>query len=63
MRTPYQSDPALRARINAGQTRFFDMHPSLMPQATRYGFLGPVDWAVVEASDLTAGGSNGSRLR
>ena len=55
-RTPYQSDPALRARINAGQTRFFDMHLSLMPQATRYGFLGPVHWAVVEASDLTAGG-------
>ena len=32
------------------------MHLSLMPQATRYGFLGPVHWAVVEASDLTAGG-------
>ena len=55
-RTPYQSDPALRARINAGQTRFFDMHLSLMPQAVRYGFLGPVHWAVVEASDVTAGG-------
>lgn len=55
-RTPYQSDPNLRARINAGETRFFDMHLSLMPQATRYGFLGPVHWAVVEAADLTAGG-------
>src|SRR5580704_18041138 len=55
-RTPYQSNADLRARINAGQTRFFDMHLSLMPQATRYGFLGPVHWAVVEAGDLTAGG-------
>jgi propionyl-CoA:succinyl-CoA transferase len=55
-RTPYQSDPNLRARINAGETRFFDMHLSLMPQAVRYGFLGPVHWAVVEAADLTAGG-------
>ena len=27
-----------------------------MPQVTRYGFLGPVDVAVVEAADLTAGG-------
>ena len=27
-----------------------------MPQAIRYGFLGPVHWAVVEASDVTAGG-------
>ncbi|MBS1875273.1 MAG: succinate CoA transferase [Acidobacteria bacterium] len=55
-RTPYQSNSELRKRINAGQTRFFDMHLSLMPQAVRYGFLGPVHWAVVEASDVTSGG-------
>jgi acetyl-CoA hydrolase len=55
-RTPYQSDPNLRARINAGETRFVDMHLSLMPQAVRYGFLGPVHWAVLEAADVTAGG-------
>lgn len=55
-RTPYQSSPELRKRINSGKTRFFDMHLSLMPQAVRYGFLGPVHWAVVEASDVTAGG-------
>lgn len=55
-RTPYQSDPNLRAKINAGETRFFDMHLSLLPQAVRYGFLGPVHWAVLEACDVTAGG-------
>src|ERR1022692_4215582 len=55
-RTPYQTDSNLRDRINAGKTRFFDLHLSLMPQVTRYGFLGPVDVAVVEAADLTAGG-------
>jgi succinate CoA transferase len=55
-RTPYQTDADLRDRINAGKTRFFDLHLSLMPQVTRYGFLGPVDVAVVEAADLTAGG-------
>jgi acetyl-CoA hydrolase len=55
-RTPYQTNSDLRDRINAGQTRFFDLHLSLMPQVTRYGFLGPVDVAVVEAADLTAGG-------
>jgi acyl-CoA hydrolase len=33
-RTPYQSDRDLRARINAGDTRFFDMHLSMTaPQA------------------------------
>ncbi|HSU68078.1 MAG TPA: succinate CoA transferase, partial [Tepidisphaeraceae bacterium] len=55
-RTPYQTNADLRDRINAGKTRFFDLHLSLMPQVTRYGFLGPVDVAVVEAADLTAGG-------
>ncbi len=55
-RTPYQTNPDLRDRINSGQTRFFDLHLSLMPQVTRYGFLGPVDVAVVEAADVTAGG-------
>ena len=55
-RTPYQSNSALRARINERETRFFDMHLSLMPQAARYGFLGPMHWVVVEASDVTTGG-------
>ena len=55
-RTPYQTNEDLRDRINAGQTRFFDLHLSLMPQVTRYGFLGPVDVAVVEVADITAGG-------
>ena len=55
-RTPYQTNNDLRDRINSGKTRFFDLHLSLMPQVTRYGFLGPVDVAVVEAADLTAGG-------
>lgn len=55
-RTPYQTNGDLRDRINSGQTRFFDLHLSVMPQVTRYGFLGPVDIAVIEAADLTAGG-------
>jgi len=28
----------------------------MLPQQVRYGFLGPVHWAVVEACDVTAGG-------
>ncbi|HWC00216.1 MAG TPA: succinate CoA transferase, partial [Bryobacteraceae bacterium] len=55
-RTPYQTNADLRNRINEGQTRFFDMHLSLLPQVTRYGFLGHVHWAVIEAADITAGG-------
>lgn len=55
-RTPYQSDPGLRAQINSGQTRFVDLHLSMLPQMVRYGFLGPMHWAVAEACDVTAGG-------
>ncbi len=55
-RTPYQSNKDLRDSINAGKTRFFDMHLSLLPQYVRYGFLGPVDWAIVEAADVSVDG-------
>ena len=55
-RTPYQSDPDLRKSINEGRTAFFDMHLSMMPQAVRYGFLGPVRWGVIEACDLSPSG-------
>ena len=55
-RTPYQSDPELRKRINTGKTQFFDMHLSQLPQAVRYGFLGDLDWAIVEVCDIKPGG-------
>lgn len=55
-RTPYQSDPELRKQINEGHTQFFDMHLSMMPQNVRYGFLGPVHFAVVEACDVSPSG-------
>ncbi len=55
-RTPYQGNATLRKQINAGNVRFFDMHLSMVPQSARYGALGKINWAVVEACDLTAGG-------
>jgi succinate CoA transferase len=55
-RTPYQSDPDLRKSINEGRTAFYDMHLSMMPQAVRYGFLGPVSYAVIEACDVSESG-------
>ncbi len=55
-RTPYQNDPDLRKSINEGRTRFYDMHLSMLPQAVRYGFLGPVHWAVIEACEVTSAG-------
>ena len=55
-RTPYQNDPDLRKSINEGRTKFYDMHLSQLPQVVRYGFLGPIQWAVIEACDVTPSG-------
>ena len=55
-RTPYQSDARTRARINSGEVEFVDMHLSHLTQALRYGFFGPMHWAVVEAADITRDG-------
>jgi len=52
-RTPYQSDKYLRAQINKGETCFFDMHLSMLPQAARYGHLGKIKFAVIEAASVT----------
>jgi acetyl-CoA hydrolase len=55
-RTPYQSDGTLRKQINEGKVQFVDMHLSQLPQQVRYGFFGKVNWAIIEAADLTRGG-------
>jgi acetyl-CoA hydrolase len=55
-RTPYQSNADLRKKINAGEVQFFDMHLSQLPQTVRYGFLGKVKFAIVEACEVFPGG-------
>ncbi|MGE5365034.1 MAG: succinate CoA transferase [Bacteroidota bacterium] len=55
-RTPYQSNSDLRKLINAGKADYFDTHLSVVGQNIRYGFLGKIDWAIVEACDVTAEG-------
>lgn len=55
-RAPYQADPDLRRSINEGHTAFCDMHLSMLPQSIRYGFLGPISWAVVEACEVNDAG-------
>ncbi len=56
-RTPYQSDPTLRKSINEGKTRFFDLHLSALQPTVRSGVLGPMHWAIVEASDIQPDGT------
>jgi len=55
-RAPYQSSKTLRKKINTQETSFLDIHLSHLPQMLDYGFLGRVDVAVVEATDVTADG-------
>lgn len=56
-RTPYQSDKDLRNAINSGRAKFFDMHLSQVAQAARYGTLGPIHHAIIEACDLDDDGN------
>ena len=55
-RTPYQSNKDLRAALNAHQAQYFDLHLSELAQSLRYGFLGKIDVAIVEAADVTEDG-------
>lgn len=55
-RTPYQSNKDLRALLNARDTQYYDLHLSELAQMLRYGFLGKVDVAIVEAADVTEEG-------
>ena len=55
-RAPYQSSKALRKLINSQETEFIDMHLSHVPQSVAFGFLGNIDFAVVEAVDVTRDG-------
>lgn len=55
-RAPYQNVPDLRKRINAHDCHYFDRHLSEMAQEVRYGTYGPIDWAIIEAADITDSG-------
>lgn len=55
-RTPYQSCSTLRGYINEGKVHYYDMHLSHTQQYMRYGFLPKVDWAIIEACDITEDG-------
>jgi len=55
-RTPYQTNKDMRAAINRGEFDFFDLHLSQLAQEIRYGFLGKINVAVIEACEVTEKG-------
>ena len=56
LRLPYQSDPASRQRINAGQMEYLDIHLSHVAQFVWFGFLGRLNVAVVEVTAVLEDG-------
>ncbi|HRA07370.1 MAG TPA: propionyl-CoA--succinate CoA transferase, partial [Propionicimonas sp.] len=55
-RMPYQSDPIMRNKINAGISGYADIHLSHSGPQTWAGFLGKLDVAVIEVTGITADG-------
>ena len=55
-RMPFQSDAALRRKINTGEVMFIDQHLSETAEQLRSGDLKPIDVAVIEAVAITADG-------
>lgn len=55
-RTPYQSDPIMRAKINDGTTLYADYHLSESGMYVEEGFFGTMNVAIVEAVRITEEG-------
>ncbi|MBQ0102581.1 MAG: succinate CoA transferase [Prevotellaceae bacterium] len=47
-RAPYTTNPDFRKHVNAGEIAYNDIHLGMMAQDLRYGFLGDVDYAIIE---------------
>jgi succinyl-CoA:acetate CoA-transferase len=55
-RLPYNSDPLVRERINAGTMDYFDLHLSQVAPLAWQGFLGSLDIAVIEVTGIRPDG-------
>ncbi|NDV65732.1 acetyl-CoA hydrolase/transferase family protein [Bacteroides sp. 224] len=55
-RAPYTTNTDFRNAVNCGDIAYNDIHLSQMAQEIRFGFLGKVDVAIIEACDITPDG-------
>ncbi len=55
-RAPYLTSAPLRKLANSGKLDFVDMHLSHVSQVVLEGFLGPIDVAIVEATEIAKDG-------
>jgi succinate CoA transferase len=55
-RAPYTTNPDFRKAVNNGEIAYNDIHLSQMAQEVRYGFMGSIDVAIIEACEVTEDG-------
>ena len=55
-RAPYTTNSTFRKHVNAGEIAYNDIHLGMMAQDLRYGFLGEVDWAILEVCAIDEDG-------
>lgn len=55
-RVPYQGTPDARKAANSGEMEYYDPHLSHMSQDLRYGFMGDIDVAVIEVTEMNPSG-------
>ena len=55
-RAPYTTNSDFRKAVNNGEIAYNDIHLSQMAQEVRYGFMGKVNVAIIEACELTPDG-------
>ncbi len=55
-RAPYTTNSDFRKAVNNGEIAYNDIHLSQMAQGLRYGFLGKVNVAIIEACEVTPDG-------
>ena len=55
-RAPYMTSVPMRQLANTGKLDFVDMHLSNVAQTVMEGFLGPINFAIIEATEITRDG-------
>lgn len=55
-RAPYTTNSDFRKAVNNGEIAYNDIHLSQMAQEVRYGFMGKVNIAIIEACEVTEDG-------
>ena len=51
-RAPYTTNSDFRKAVNSGEIAYNDIHLSQMAQEVRYGFMGKVNVAIIEACEV-----------